>query len=54
MEQHKHCPECGALLTEKVLEGEGIVPWCGQCEAFRFPMYNVAVSLIVIVVGILS
>ncbi|MBR7013328.1 MAG: NUDIX domain-containing protein [Prevotella sp.] len=48
MEQHKHCPECGALLTEKALEGEGIVPWCEQCEAFRFPMYNVAVSLIVI------
>ena len=44
----KHCFECGAPLIEKELEGEGIVPYCTQCQEFRFPMYNVAVSMIVI------
>ena len=44
----KHCFECGTSLIEKELEGEGIVPYCPKCERFRFPMYNVAVSMIVI------
>ena len=44
----KHCFECGAPLIEKPLEGEGIVPYCTQCQEYRFPMYNVAVSMIVI------
>ena len=44
----KHCFECGAALIEKELEGEGIVPYCPECQQFRFPMYNVAVSMIVI------
>ena len=44
----KHCYECGAALIEKELEGEGIVPYCPACQQFRFPMYNVAVSMIVI------
>ena len=43
----KHCYECGAELTEKELEGEGIVPYCPQCQQYRFPMYNVAVSMVV-------
>ena len=44
----KHCFECGTSLIEKELEGEGIVPYCPKCEQYRFPMYNVAVSMIVI------
>ena len=44
----KHCFECGVTLIEKELEGEGIVPYCPKCEQYRFPMYNVAVSMIVI------
>lgn len=44
----KHCFECGTALIEKELENEGIVPYCPKCEQFRFPMYNVAVSMIVI------
>ena len=44
----KHCYECGTELIEKELEGEGIVPYCPACQQFRFPMYNVAVSMIVI------
>ena len=44
----KHCFECGTKLIEKELENEGIVPYCPKCEQYRFPMYNVAVSMIVI------
>ena len=44
----KHCHECGTALVERELEGEGIVPYCPKCGQYRFPMYNVAVSMIVI------
>ena len=44
----KHCWECGAALTEKELEHEGIVPYCPYCGEFRFPLYNVAVSMVVV------
>ena len=44
----KHCWECGATLIEKPLEGEGIVPFCPVCGEYRFPMYNAAVSMIVV------
>lgn len=44
----KFCHECSTKLTQKELENEGTVPFCPKCEAFRFPMYNVAVSMIVI------
>lgn len=44
----KHCRECGAALIEKELKGEGVVPFCPECGEFRFPMYNVAVSMIVV------
>ena len=44
----KHCFECGMALIEKELEEEGIVPYCPKCQQYRFPMYNVAVSMIVV------
>ena len=44
----KCCPECGRLLIEKELENEGMVPYCEVCKAYRFPMYNVAVSMITV------
>ncbi|MGI6220791.1 MAG: NAD(+) diphosphatase [Coriobacteriales bacterium] len=44
----KHCRECGAELIERELEHEGIVPYCPECGKFRFPQYNVAVSMIVV------
>lgn len=44
----KHCFECGKALVERELDGEGVVPYCPECQQFRFPMYNVAVSMIVI------
>ena len=43
----KYCMQCGEKLTEKMLEGEGMVPWCPSCGDFRFPVFNTAVSMIV-------
>lgn len=47
LKNQSFCPACGARLTERALEGEGNVPFCEACGAFRFPQYNVAVSMIV-------
>lgn len=44
----KRCHECGEVLIEKELKGEGIIPFCPKCDQYRFPMYNVAVIMIVI------
>lgn len=44
----KHCHECGTALIEKELAEEGIVPYCPKCRQYQFPMYNVAVSMIVV------
>ena len=43
----KYCIECGTALIDKELEHEGIVPFCPNCQEYRFPVYNVAVSMIV-------
>lgn len=43
-----HCTECGTLLIHKELENEGMIPYCPSCQEYRFNMYNVAVSMIVI------
>ena len=48
MNTSKFCPECGSALIGRELENEGVIPYCPTCEAFRFPMYNVAGSMIVI------
>ena len=44
----KFCQECGTALVDKYLENEGMIPFCPKCNQYRFPMYNVAVSMIVI------
>ena len=41
----KYCYECGTKLVMKELEGEGEVSYCEGCKAFRFPIYNTAVSM---------
>ena len=43
-----YCEECGEKLCERWLEGEGIIPYCNHCGAYRFPKYNVAVSIITV------
>lgn len=44
----KYCPECGTELEERELDQEGRIPYCPQCQQYRFPQYNMAVSMIVI------
>ena len=44
----KYCRECGTKLEIRELEHEGMVPYCPNCEQYRFPQYNVAVSMIVV------
>lgn len=44
----KFCMECGTKLEERYLENEGMVPYCPHCEAFRFPVFNTAVIMIVL------
>lgn len=43
-----YCRECGTRLVPRELENEGVVPYCPKCEQYRFPQYNVAVSMIVV------
>lgn len=43
-----YCMQCGAKLRLKYHETEGgEIPWCDCCAAFRYPVFNTAVSMIV-------
>lgn len=44
----KYCIECGSKLITKYLEGEGDIPYCNNCRTYRFPIFNTAVSMIVL------
>ncbi|MCF0112146.1 MAG: NUDIX domain-containing protein [Erysipelotrichaceae bacterium] len=41
----KYCFVCGTGLIRKELKNEGKIPYCPACEEYRFPVYNVAVSM---------
>ena len=43
----KYCMECGTALQIKDHGSEGLVPYCERCAAFRYPVFNTAVSLLV-------
>ncbi|MBR1456376.1 MAG: NUDIX domain-containing protein [Oscillospiraceae bacterium] len=43
----KYCMQCGTLLHVKQHATEGPVPYCDTCAAFRYPVFNTAVSMIV-------
>ena len=42
------CVKCGCKLIEKPLEHEGIIPYCPNCNEYRFKMFNTAVSMIIL------
>jgi len=42
-----YCMECGTKLVPRELRNEGMIPYCETCQAFRFPVFNTAVSMIV-------
>ena len=41
------CKECGEKLALRFCENEGLVPYCNKCESFKFPQFNLAVSMVV-------
>lgn len=44
----KFCVECGNKLEPRFLEHEGMTPYCNKCNAYRFPIFNTAVSMVVL------
>lgn len=44
----KYCIECGNKLEKKYLKNEGNIPYCNNCNKHRFPIFNTAVSMIVV------
>lgn len=44
----KYCMACGTKLEDKYLASEGkMIPYCPSCRDYRFPVFNTAVSMIV-------
>lgn len=42
-----YCRECGQKLSLRFCENEGLIPYCSTCEAYMFPQFSVAVSMVV-------
>lgn len=42
-----YCMHCGTKLRIREHETEGPTPWCDTCGQFRYPVFNTAVSMIV-------
>ncbi len=41
------CVECGEKLTLMFNQREGLVPFCKNCNEYRFPQFATAVSMVV-------
>ena len=41
------CTECGEKLTIMFANGEGLVPYCKNCNQYRFAQFATAVSMVV-------
>ena len=41
------CTVCGEKLTLTFKQDEGLVPYCKNCNEYRFPMFSTAVSMVV-------
>lgn len=42
-----YCMDCGTKLIDKHLDKEGMIPYCENCGKYCFPVFNVAVSMII-------
>ena len=42
-----YCMHCGTELIMKEHPTEGTTPWCTGCRAWRYPVFNTAVSMVV-------
>ena len=43
-----YCMQCGTKLQIRHHPTEGEVPFCETCDAFRYPVFNTAVSMLVV------
>lgn len=43
-----YCNKCGTKLIDQYLEHEGMIPYCSNCNEYRFKMFNTAVSMIIL------
>lgn len=43
-----YCRECGEKLTLRFCENEGLIPYCGKCSTYMFPLFSVAISMVVV------
>ena len=41
----KYCMECGTRLEDRFLKNEGMIPYCSNCEEYRFPVFSTACSM---------
>ena len=46
--QMSYCEKCGHELIMKQNGIDGMVPYCPSCHEFRFPMFNSAVSALIL------
>ena len=42
-----YCMQCGSRLQLREHGAEGLTPYCESCGEFRYPVFNTAVSMIV-------
>ena len=47
MPEMNYCMQCGTRLHLRHHETEGEVPYCDTCGEFRYPVFNTAVSMLV-------
>ena len=47
MPEMNYCMQCGTRLHMRHHETEGEVPYCDTCGEFRYPVFNTAVSMLV-------
>lgn len=43
----QYCMDCGSKLVNKELKKEGMIPYCNTCQQYKFPVFSIAVSMIV-------
>ena len=44
----KHCYHWGDKLELKELKNEGLIPFCPSCNEYRFPIFNTAISAVIV------
>ena len=43
-----YCMHCGTKLIRRYLKNDGDIPYCPTCQEYRFPVFNTAVSMIIL------